>query len=56
MLTNGCITEVGTYEELLNHAGPFAEFLTAYLTNDKEESDEDPEGRGILVPCTDFFC
>lgn len=45
VLTNGCITEVGTYEELLNHAGPFAEFLTAYLTNDKEESDEDPEVR-----------
>lgn len=50
MLINGSITEVGTYEELLDHAGPFAEFLTTYLTADKEEvenEEEDPEGVAI---------
>ncbi|XP_048728231.2 multidrug resistance-associated protein 1-like [Ostrea edulis] len=50
VLINGSITEVGTYEELLDHAGPFAEFLTTYLTADKEEvenEEEDPEVREV---------
>lgn len=53
---NGCIIEVGIYEELLNYVGSFVEFLIVYFINDKEESDEDFEGRGIFVFCIDFFC
>lgn len=48
VLTNGSITEAGTYEELLDHAGPFAEFLTSYLKEHNETEDEDPEGRGFV--------
>lgn len=31
VLVNGKISESGTYEELINHAGSFAEFLETYL-------------------------
>ncbi|XP_062606443.1 multidrug resistance-associated protein 1-like [Saccostrea cucullata] len=47
VLVNGHVSEVGSYEELVDHAGPFAEFLSTYLTGEKEkeETEEDPEVR-----------
>jgi hypothetical protein len=36
VLTNGKISESGTYDELLDHAGPFAEFLETYLVGAEE--------------------
>ena len=44
VLTDGNISEIGSYEELLSHDGNFAQFLKTYLTqNDDEDDDEDPE-------------
>ncbi|XP_048752639.2 ATP-binding cassette sub-family C member 3-like isoform X2 [Ostrea edulis] len=42
VIVNGKISESGTYDELLNHAGPFAEFLETYLM-DTDEGDVEEE-------------
>lgn len=46
VLNNGTVSEVGSYEQLLNHDGEFAKFLRTYLTEhgDSEEEMEDEEG------------
>ena len=41
VLVKGEVSEVGSYEELVDHNGPFAQFLKTYLT--QEESDEEEE-------------
>lgn len=41
VMNGGCISEVGTYRELLERKGVFAEFLMTYLTS--EENTEDNE-------------
>ncbi|CAG2204025.1 ABCC1 [Mytilus edulis] len=49
VMSDGVISEMGSYEELMSHEGPFAQFLKAYLTqkaeteDDEEEEEEDPE-------------
>ncbi|XP_048247829.1 multidrug resistance-associated protein 1-like isoform X2 [Haliotis rufescens] len=47
VMVDGEISELGSYEELLSHDGPFAQFLKMYLTEDIEDDDdiddEDPE-------------
>ncbi|KAL5019777.1 hypothetical protein ScPMuIL_002669 [Solemya velum] len=44
VMEDGRISETGTYEELLSHDGPFAQFLKTYLTQDNDdEEDDDPE-------------
>lgn len=51
VMSDGVISEMGSYEELMSHEGPFAQFLKAYLTqkaeteDDEEEEEEDPESR-----------
>ncbi|XP_033725322.1 multidrug resistance-associated protein 1-like [Pecten maximus] len=36
----GQISEIGTYEELLQHDGPFAHFLQTFLLNDDDNDDD----------------
>ena len=54
VLDNGCISECGTFTELLNRQGPFTEFLHEHMRkkigkseadsgNDTENEDEDDE-------------
>ncbi len=47
VIDQGQISEIGSYDELLSHNGPFAQFLKTFLL--KEESDEseeeDPESK-----------
>ncbi|CAG5119470.1 unnamed protein product, partial [Candidula unifasciata] len=46
VMDEGQISELGTYEELLDHDGAFAEFLKMYLTQEQLEGcqeEEDPE-------------
>lgn len=45
VLKDGMISETGSYEELLNRNGDFAEFLQQYLQQNDGESDEDPESK-----------
>jgi ATP-binding cassette subfamily C (CFTR/MRP) protein 1 len=40
VMTDGYISEIGSYDELLSHDGAFAQFLKAYLTQ-KAETEED---------------
>ncbi|CAL1530147.1 unnamed protein product [Lymnaea stagnalis] len=44
VMTDGHISEVGSYEQLLSHDGDFAQFLKTYLTQDNSDDEqEDPE-------------
>lgn len=47
VMVNGKITEAGTYDELITHDGPFAEFLREYFINepDTELENEHPESK-----------
>ncbi|KAK3095033.1 hypothetical protein FSP39_009377 [Pinctada imbricata] len=49
LMENGRIREAGTYDELLNRKGVFAQFLQTYLLQDNsDEEDEDQESKQIL--------
>jgi ATP-binding cassette subfamily C (CFTR/MRP) protein 1 len=44
VMSDGEISEVGSYDELIAHDGPFAQFLKTYLLENVEsEEDEDLE-------------
>lgn len=45
VLIDGKITEMGTYDELLSHDGPFAQFLKTYLTQENPDEEEDEESK-----------
>ena len=52
VLVDGKISELGSYQELLDHNGAFADFLRNYLTQEEEvESEIDAEGEGCDVFC-----
>ncbi|KAL5020047.1 hypothetical protein ScPMuIL_002939 [Solemya velum] len=48
VLRSGQISEVGSYEELLSHNGPFAQFLKEYLIQEEESDSDDPEIQDIM--------
>ena len=41
VLDKGCISEYGTFTELLQHQGPFTEFLEEHLRKKMERSESD---------------
>ena len=45
VMSDGCITEKGSYDQLMSHNGAFAQFLKAYLQTEEssDEEDVDPE-------------
>lgn len=47
VMVNGKITETGSYDQLITHDGPFAQFLRQYFINepDTEIENEHPEGK-----------
>jgi len=45
VLNQGRVSEMGSYDELLGHAGPFANFLETYLVLNEDEEEEDSEGK-----------
>ncbi|XP_033748018.1 LOW QUALITY PROTEIN: multidrug resistance-associated protein 1-like [Pecten maximus] len=48
VMVDGRISESGSYEDLISHDGPFAQFLKEYFLEDEEEDDKvDPELRAI---------
>lgn len=48
MMKDGCVSEAGSYEELLSHNGPFAQFLKTYFLQEDKNEEEDPEGKSLL--------
>lgn len=40
VMDNGTISEVGSYEELMQEKGAFSQFLEAYLLQEDEEDSE----------------
>ncbi len=47
VIDQGQISEIGSYDELLSHNGPFAQFLKTFLLKEEsdESEDEDPESK-----------
>ena len=47
VMTDGHISEYGTYEDLLESNGAFAEFIRTYLNEEEEDSepDDDPDSK-----------
>ncbi|XP_060605432.1 multidrug resistance-associated protein 1-like [Ruditapes philippinarum] len=43
VISNGVISELGSYDELLSHDGAFAKFLRTYLIEHEEEVEEEDE-------------
>lgn len=50
VLSNGKISENGTYDELLDHAGPFAEFLEN-VKNQTDDFQNESKYHGIMNLC-----
>ena len=48
MMDQGKVTEAGTYEELMTHDGPFAQFVRTYLLEHQDEDVEDPDGKTMF--------
>ena len=40
VMSDGTITEMGTYAELAENDGPFTQFLNTYQTSHKNEEEE----------------
>ena len=47
VMRNGQVSEMGTFQELLDRKGAFAEFIATYLVSngDDDTDDEDEEGQ-----------
>ena len=54
VMVNGQISEVGSYKELLNHDGAFAQFLKNYLNEELQK--ENPDGRLLLLDILFVLC
>ena len=48
VISDGRITESGTYQELISYNGPFAEFVRTFLQEAKEEGIVESDGRGHI--------
>ena len=48
---DGVISEMGTYDELLNHQGAFAEYITTYLQETEGDSETDSESKIYITNC-----
>lgn len=45
VMTDGRISEMGSYDELLSHGGDFAQFLKTFFTQNPDSDDDDPESK-----------
>ncbi|XP_005091940.1 canalicular multispecific organic anion transporter 2 [Aplysia californica] len=43
VLDDGCVTETGSFDQLMDHDGPFAQFIRTYLLEHQGEEIDDPE-------------
>lgn len=56
VLSNGRISEMGGFDELMSHCGEFAVFLRTYLMKEGDEDEEDPEGLCIFLSVCALIC
>jgi len=47
-MANGRISEIGTYKELLDRKGAFADFLFSYLETEEAADETDDDGTLFL--------
>jgi len=50
VIKDGVTSEQGSYQQLLSHNGPFAEFINAFL-RETASDDEDLDDDGLLCRC-----
>ena len=46
VMRDGCVSEAGSYDDLLERDGAFAEFIKTYLQETEELSDDDMSSDG----------
>ena len=49
VMRDGSIQEIGSYSELINVGGAFAEFIETYLQECVDEENEDPESKNAII-------
>ncbi|KAK7101675.1 hypothetical protein V1264_020017 [Littorina saxatilis] len=54
VVRHGRVSEVGSYDELLSHNGPFAKFLKHYMVHDSE-TKVDPQGKVAFASAKTAF-
>ena len=55
-MRDGCVSEAGSYDDLLERDGAFAEFIKTYLQETEELSDDDMSSDGeISATCEPSF-
>ncbi|CAH1780875.1 unnamed protein product [Owenia fusiformis] len=50
VMKEGKVSEIGTYQQLLNHKGAFSEFLSNYVNEDTGEISSNSEGNYTIDP------
>ena len=56
VIDNGQISEMGSYEQLIKHNGPFAHFLETFLLHeDPDDGETDAESMYYRVPWYHFL-
>ena len=55
VLKDGEISELGSYQELISHNGPFAEFIATYLNDVEEEGEESDKICKLLSLSNDLY-
>ena len=57
VMKDGLVSEMGSYDELLSHNGPFAQFLKTYFLQEAQDEDvDDPEGLCGVSVCGVSVC
>ena len=50
VMSDGTISEIGTYSELVENEGPFAQFLSTYQSTQQDE--EKDSGKNSEISCS----
>ena len=50
VMANGRISEVGTYQQLLDRKGAFADFLYSYFETEDTGDQTDDDGTAVVFP------
>ncbi|KAJ8321375.1 hypothetical protein KUTeg_001057 [Tegillarca granosa] len=54
VMSDGVVSEIGTYQKLLNHNGPFSKFLRTYLLEHKTEVDTNSDNEDMTLKTSLF--
>ena len=56
VITDGCVSEVGSYDELIDRKGDFAEFLQKHFTEQGADYEEIEDEEGSVIDKIEEIC